>query len=383
MAEKRDYYEVLGVSKGASDADIKKAYRNVAKQYHPDLNPDNQEAEVKFKEASEAYEVLSDSSKKSQYDRFGHAGMNGGYGGGGGGAYGSNMDFGDLGDIFESFFGGGGRRANPNAPRRGEDIHTELTIDFFEACHGCKKQVTLPKTQNCDTCSGSGAKAGTQAQTCPHCNGAGTIRVQQRSPLLGVVTTTKACTHCQGKGKLIEHPCETCSGTGKVRKMTTFDLNIPAGISEGQSLSMRGNGHSGVNGGPPGDLNVTILVKPDSLFERRNGYDIYCEIPITYTQAVFGDELVVPTIDGKVKYTVPAGTQPGTKFRLKGKGVQKLGARGTGDQYIEITIDVPKNLDKAQSNALKEFEKTLTDSNYQKRGGFLTKLKELFEDNKG
>ncbi len=384
MAEdKRDYYETLGVNKGVSDDELKKAYRNEAKKYHPDLNPDNKEAEKKFKEVNEAYEVLSDSQKRQRYDQFGHAGVDPNYGAGGGaggfgGGFGGGFDFGDLGDIFEGFFGGGSsRRANPNAPRRGNDLHTSCTISFFEACKGVKKEVDIGKLDVCPDCNGTGAQAGTHAQTCPECNGAGQVRVTQRTPL-GAISTSKTCTRCSGKGKIITNPCTKCSGNGRIRKTKTIEIAIPAGIDDGQTLSVRGQGDSGINGGPAGDLNLTINVRPDTLF-KRDGYDIWCEIPLTYMQAVFGDELIVPTIDGKVKYNIPEGTQPGTVFRLKNKGVQRLNGRGTGDQFVEVTVEVPKGLNKSQKDALRTFENQLNEKQYEKRKGFFDKIKDMFE----
>lgn len=382
MAEnKRDYYEILGVNRGATEEEIKKAYRKEAKKYHPDLNPGDKEAERKFKEVNEAYEVLSDSQKRARYDQFGHAGVDPNFGAGGAGAGGfGGFDFGDLGDIFEGFFGGGfgtSRRANPNAPRRGNDIHTSYTIGFFEACKGVKKEIDITKMDTCSECHGSGARAGTHANTCPDCSGSGQVRITQRTPL-GSITTTRTCSRCGGKGKIIEQPCPKCSGSGRMRVAKKIVVDIPAGIDDGQTISLRGQGDNGINGGPPGDLNITISVRPDALF-RREGYDIWCEIPITYTQAVFGDELTVPTIDGKVKYTIPEGTQPGTVFRLRGKGVQRLNGRGTGDQFVEVTVEVPKNLTKAQKDALKSFEESLTEKQYEKRKGFFDKIKDMFE----
>lgn len=386
MAEdKRDYYEVLGIQKGASDDEIKKAYRKVAKQYHPDLNPDNKEAEKKFKEVNEAYEVLSDSSKRQRYDQFGHAGVDPSYGGGGGGYGGgaAGFDFGDISDIFEGFFGGGGfggsgRRANPNAPRRGSDLRIGCTITFFEACHGVKKTLDVNKQEPCTECSGSGSQKGHDPQTCTECNGTGQVRVTQRTPL-GAISTTRPCNKCGGSGKIVTHPCQACGGSGQTRRATKIEVNIPAGIDDGQTLALRGQGDSGGNGGPAGDLQVTVTVRPDPIF-RRDGYDIWCEMPLTYSQAVFGDDLIVPTIDGKVKYTINEGTQPGTVFRLKGKGVQNLNGRGRGDQYVEVTVEVPKNLNKAQKEALKSFESLLTDDKqYEKRKGFFDKLKNMFE----
>lgn len=383
---KRDYYEVLGVSKDASDDDLKKAYRQLAKQYHPDLNPGDKIAEQKFKEANEAYEVLSDKQKRARYDQFGHAGVDPSYGGGSGGAYGGGFggfgDFGDLGDIFSDFFGGGfgggGRRQNPNAPRRGGDLHIGCTIGFFEACKGTKQTVTISRQESCPDCNGSGSAPGHDPQTCPDCNGSGQVRVTQRTPL-GSISTTRSCTRCGGRGKIVSDPCRKCNGSGRVRQSRSIEINIPAGIDDGQTLAVRGQGDSGQNGGPSGDLNVTVSVRPDTLF-KRDGYDIWCEIPLTYSQAVFGDELTVPTIDGKVKYTIPEGTQPGTVFRLKGKGVQNLNGRGRGDQYVEATIEVPKGLNKAQKDALKNFDDLLTDEKqYEKRKGFFDKLKDMFE----
>ncbi|WMJ22482.1 molecular chaperone DnaJ [Paludicola sp. MB14-C6] len=384
MAEnKRDYYEVLGVQKGANDDEIKKAYRKEAKKYHPDLNPDNKEAERKFKEVNEAYEVLSDSQKRARYDQFGHAGVdpNFGAGGAGAGGFGGGFDFGDLGDLFEGFFGGGfggsSRRANPNAPRRGNDLHTSYTIGFFDACKGVKKDIEIAKMDSCPDCHGSGAQAGTQAQTCPECGGSGQVRVTQRTPL-GAISTSKTCTRCSGKGKIINNPCTKCGGNGRVRVTKKISVDIPAGIDDGQTIALRGQGDNGINGGPAGDLNITITVRPDTLF-RRDGYDIWCEIPVTYMQAVFGDELTVPTIDGKVKYTIPEGTQPGTVFRLRGKGVQRLNGRGNGDQFVEVTVEVPKGLNKTQKDALKSFEESLTDKQYEKRKGFFDKIKDMFD----
>lgn len=385
--EKRDYYEVLGLQKGASDAEIKKAYRQLAKKYHPDLNSDNPEAESKFKEVNEANDVLSNPDKRSKYDQFGHAGVDPSYGGGAGGYGGfggfsggfSGGDGIDLGDIFDSIFGGGGMRstANPNAPRRGSDIGVTLDISFMEACKGLTHDIEVNRVENCTKCSGSGAKTGTSPKTCPECNGAGKVRFQQRT-ILGAMQSTRPCTKCSGKGKIIESPCEECSGTGKQQKKKKISVNIPAGIDNGQTLAVRGEGNSGTNGGPSGDLNVRITVRPDPIFERRD-FDIWCEIPITYTQATLGAELTVPTIDGNVKYTIGEGTQPGTVFRLKGKGVKHLQRDGRGDQMVKVNIEVPKNLNKKQKEALQAFESTLEENNYAKRKSFFDKIKNAFE----
>ena len=382
--DKRDYYEVLSVQKGASDDEIKKAYRKLAKQHHPDLNPDNKESEQKFKEANEAYEVLSDRSKRAKYDQFGHAGVDPNYGAGGGyGGGGGGFDFGDLGDIFEGFFGGGGgfgssRRSNPNAPRRGNDLHTSCTISFFEACKGVKKTIDVNRLETCGSCNGNGSQKGHDPKSCTECNGSGQVRVTQRTPL-GAIQTAKACPKCAGKGKIITNPCQKCAGSGRVRNATKIDVTIPAGIDDGQTLAVRGQGESGLNGGPAGDLNITVNVRPDTLF-KRDGYDIWCEMPLMYSQVVFGDELTVPTIDGKVKYTIPEGTQPGTVFRLKGKGAQNLNGRGRGDQYVEVTIEVPKGLSKPQKEALKHFDELMTDDKqYEKRKGFFEKIKDILD----
>ena len=383
MAEKRDYYEVLGLQKGCTDEEIKKAYRQLAKKYHPDLNPDDKDAEAKFKEVNEAYEVLSDKEKKARYDQFGHAGVDpsaaaGGYGGYGGAG---GFDFGDLGDIFEGFFGGGfgSRKSNPNAPRQGRDIQTAITIDFFEACKGTKKQISIQRMERCEDCSGSGSAKGTSPQTCPECGGRGQVRVQQRTPF-GAITTQRVCSRCQGKGKIISNPCTKCHGSGSVRVSKRLEITIPAGIHDGQVLTVRGQGDAGINGGPNGDLNVAITVRPDVLF-KRDGYDIWCEVPITYMQACLGDEIDVPTIDGAVKQTIKEGTQPGTVLQLKGLGVQNLNGRGRGDQYIELTIEVPKNLTKGQKDILKQFEEALSERQYEKRKGFFQKLKNFIGNN--
>ncbi len=379
MAEKRDYYEVLGVSKGATDDELKKAYRKLAKQYHPDLNPDNKEAEIKFKEANEAYEVLSDKDKKARYDQFGHAGVDPSYGGGAGGYSGGFGGFGDMSDIFESFFGGfggGSSRANPNAPRRGQDIRANIIIDFMEACKGKTAEMRINKMETCSDCHGSGAKEGTSPKTCPDCNGTGTVKVGQRTPF-GVISQTKVCSRCSGKGKIIDSPCPTCSGQGRTRVAVTKKIDIPAGIDDGQTLQVRGFGDAGLNGGPSGDLNITVTVRPDPVFER-DGYDIHTEIPITYSQATLGDEIVVPTIDGRVKYVVPEGTQTGTVFRLKGKGVKRLNRSDRGDQYVKVNVEVPANLSKKQKELLNAFEQSLNDKNYEKRKTFFEKIKDSF-----
>jgi len=379
MAEqKRDYYEVLGVSKGASDDEIKKAYKKMARKYHPDLNPDNKEAEEKFKEVNEAYEILSDADKKSRYDQFGHAGVDPNFGAGGfGGGFDGGFDFGDLGDIFGSFFGGGfgggGRRTNPNAPQRGESIRLSLTISFEEAAFGCEKAVTVERMESCDTCHGDGCAPGTSPEVCPECRGTGTVQVRRQTPM-GVFATSAPCGKCGGKGKIIHQPCPDCRGAGSVRKRKTIQVSIPAGIDNGQTISVRSQGHAGKNGGPAGDLLVTITVRPHELF-RREGTSVLCEAPITFTQAVLGAELEIPTIDGKVKYDLPEGTQSGTTFRLKGKGIPSINGRGRGDQYVTVYIETPRNLNREQKEALKKFADTMGDNNYEERKKFFKKFK--------
>jgi molecular chaperone DnaJ len=387
LADKRDYYEVLGVSKSAGDDEIKKAYRQMAKKYHPDLNPGDKEAEAKFKEVNEAYEVLSDSTKKARYDQFGHAGVDPNYGAGAGGAGGAGFggfDFGDLGDIFEGFFGGGfggSARSNPNAPRRGADVEASVTISFLEACKGCEKDVTVSSMSECGECHGTGAAKGSSPQTCPDCGGRGQVRVSQRTPF-GVVQTSRTCSRCGGKGKIISNPCPKCHGGGRVRTSSTVHVTIPAGIDDGQAFSMSGRGDHGLNGGPAGDLIVNVNVRPDPIFTRR-GYDIWCDIPITYAQAVLGDEITVPTIDGKVKYTVPEGFQPETVVRLRGKGVQRVNARGRGDQYVKIMVEVPKDLNKQQKEALRNFDGMLNDKQHVKKKNFFETLRDNFTGGKG
>ena len=379
MAEqKRDYYEVLGVSRGASEDEIKKAYKKMARKYHPDLNPGDKTAEEKFKEVNEAYEVLSNPDKKARYDQYGHAGVdpNFGAGGFGGGGFDGGFDFGDLGDIFGSFFGGGfggGRRTNPNAPQRGESIRMSIAISFEEAAFGCEKEVTVERYETCDTCHGNGCAPGTSPEVCPDCHGTGTVQVRRQTPM-GVFATSAPCTKCGGKGRIIHQPCKDCRGSGMVRKKKTIQASIPAGIDNGQTISIRGQGNAGKNGGPAGDLLITITVRPHELF-RREGTSVLCEAPITFTQAVLGAELEIPTIDGKVKYTLPEGTQSGTTFRLKGKGIPSINGRGRGDQYVTVYIETPKNLNREQKEALKKFAETMGESEGEESKKFFKKFK--------
>ena len=381
--EKRDYYEVLGVSKTATDEEIKKAYRKLALKYHPDYNPGDKTAEEKFKEINEAHEVLSDPDKRKRYDQFGFAGVDPNYaasqgGAGGFGGFGG-VDLGDIfGDIFGGGFGGfagGGARSNPNAPRKGQDIRVRITLSFDEAVHGCKKNITITRQQTCTECNGTGAAPGTSPEVCPDCNGRGYTIQQQRTPF-GVMQSQQPCTRCGGKGKLIKTPCKVCHGSGRVATKKTLEVNIPMGIDDDQSIALRGMGDAGTNGGPAGDVIVMVTVRPDDLFQR-DGYDVWVTIPITFSQAVLGDNITVPTIDGKVEYNLPEGTQSGTTFRLRGKGIQYLNGRGRGDMYVKCDVEIPKKLNKTQREALKKFEGTLKEDNYEKRKGFFRKLKDI------
>ena len=372
MAEnKRDYYEVLGVSKGASEDEIKRAYKKLARKYHPDMNPGDKEAEEKFKEVNEANEVLSDPEKKARYDQFGFAGVDPSYGAGAGGAggYGGGFDFGDLGDIFGSFFGGfGGGQTRRNGPQRGESIRASVAVTFTEAAFGCEKEVSIERSEQCASCKGSGCAPGTTPEICPDCHGSGMVQVQQRTPM-GVFASSRPCQRCRGTGKIIHQPCADCGGSGAVRKRKTIKVTIPAGIDHGQTISLRGQGNAGKNGGPAGDLLITVMVRPHELF-RREGNDVFCEAPITFRQAVLGATLEIPTIDGPVKYDIPEGTQTGTVFRLRGKGIPALNGRGRGDQYVTVTIETPRNLNREQKEALKRFDETLGESSYEKRKSF-------------
>lgn len=377
MAEKRDYYEVLGVNKSASDADIKKAYRKLAKQYHPDVNPGDKAAEAKFKEANEAYEILSDSQKRSRYDQFGHAGTDpNSYGGFGGGGFG-DFDFGGIGDIFETFFGGAGfgkSSRNKTGPQKGTDLKYAMEISFDEAAFGCEKEISLNRMENCSTCGGSGSKKGSSSSTCKHCNGSGQVQFKQSTPF-GQFVNIKTCDVCKGEGKVIIDPCPSCNGKGKTRKSVKLKINVPAGIDDGQTISLRGEGEPGSRGGPTGDLYISIRVKAHPLFQRQ-GNDVVCEMPITFVQAALGAEMEVPTIDGKVKYSIPEGTQTGTVFRIRGKGIPYLRGNGRGDQFIKVNIEVPKRLNDKQKSILKEFAEISGDDTHEQRKSFFEKMKD-------
>lgn len=383
MADKRDYYEVLGVSKGATDDEIKKAYRKLARKYHPDLNKDNPEAAEKFKEIGEAYEILSDKDKRARYDQFGFAGVDPNYGAGQGGGFGGGFGFEDvdLGDIFGSFFGGGfgggGSRTNrANAPRQGESIRRTVMLSFEEAAFGCEKEIEIDRVEQCTECGGTGAEKGYTPETCSNCHGTGTVKQTQRTPF-GAFSSTGPCPNCRGTGKIIKKPCKKCRGTGQERRTRKLSVKIPAGIDDGQSVALRGQGGAGINGGPAGDVIVTVSIRPHPLFQR-DGYDVWCEVPISYAQACLGDKLIVPTIDGKVEYTMPAGTQPGTVFRMRGKGIQAVNGRGRGDQFVKVTLEVPKDLSDHQKDLLRKLEDSDTAQNHPQRKSFRDKMKDLF-----
>ncbi|PWL54742.1 MAG: molecular chaperone DnaJ [Clostridiales bacterium] len=386
MAEnKRDYYEVLGVSKTASDDEIKRAYRKLAKQYHPDLNPGDKAAETKFKEVNEAYEVLSDPQKKGKYDQFGFAGVDPNYGAGQGGygGYGSGFggfDMGDFGDIFSSIFGGGfgGSAAQSrNAPRRGEDLERSVQITFEEAAFGCAKDITVNRVEKCDDCNGTGAAKGSTVETCPVCHGSGQVRTTRRTAL-GTISTTGVCQSCGGKGKTIKQPCQNCRGAGYTRRARTISVKIPAGIDDDQTVVLRGQGNQGVNGGPAGDLLVTIRVGRHEFF-TRNGSNLLCTVPITFTQAALGDELEVPGLEGTFRYTIPEGVQSGTVFRIKNRGIAQVNSKNRGDYLLTVVVETPKNLNGKQKELLRELESISQDKNNAQKKGFFDKMKEKFK----
>ena len=381
MAEnKRDYYEVLGVQKGASNDEIKKAYRKLAMKYHPDRNPGDKTAEEKFKEVGEAYEVLSDDEKRSRYDQFGFAGVDPNYGAGQGGAgfggFGGFGDFGDFGDIFGSFFGGGSSRgSNANAPRRGENVMSRLELTFEEAAFGCEKEVGAMRIENCSSCNGTGSADGV-IETCATCRGSGQVRTTQN--FMGMqMQSTAACPQCGGKGKTIKTPCTTCKGKGKVRRTQKIKVKVPAGVDQGQSVRVRGEGCVGSNGGPDGDLLVEIYIKRHPIFTRR-GMDVLCEVPITFTQAALGAEIQVPTLDGKMPYEIPEGTQTGTIFTIAGKGIPEVNnPRRRGNQRFTVVVETPTKLSKEQKELLRQLDGTLEVT--PKRKKFFDTIKDLFD----
>ncbi len=375
IMDKRDYYEVLGVSKSASKDEIKKAYRKLSKKYHPDINKEPG-ADEKFKEVKEAYEVLSDDQKRSHYDQFGHTDPNQGFGGFGGGDFGG---FGGFEDIFSTFFGGGGsRRRDPNAPRQGADLQYTMTLNFEDAVFGKETEIEIPREENCETCNGTGAKKGTQPETCSHCHGSGQLNIEQNTPF-GRIVNRRVCNYCHGTGKEIKHKCSTCGGTGKVKKRRKIAVKIPAGIDDGQQLRIAGQGEPGTNGGPSGDLYVVFHIRSHEFFER-DGDDVYCEMPITFAQAALGDEIEVPTLHGKVKLKVPSGTQTGTKFRLRGKGIPNVRGRGIGDQHIIVKVITPTKLTEKQKQLLQEFAEISGDDHRDDHEeGFFDKVRRAFK----
>jgi len=376
---KRDYYEVLGVDRNATDEDIKRAYRKLAKKYHPDLNPGDAEAEAKFKEINEAYKVLSDPQARAQYDRFGHEGLSGqGFDG---------FDFGGfadggLGDIFDMFFGSGFGRTGTGSrrrrsPVRGADLRYDLKISFKEAAFGTKKEIEVVRQEICEECDGSGAKKGTKPEVCPTCNGTGEVSYTQNTAF-GRFINVRTCEQCHGEGEVITEFCPRCHGKGKIRRLRKISLNIPAGIDDGQAITLRGEGHTGERGGAPGDLYVYITVEPHSLFTRK-GYDLYCDIPITFGQAAMGARIEIPTLENKMEYEIPEGTQPGTVFRIKNQGIQHLRGTQRGDLYVRVNIDVPKRLNEKQKELLRQFEEMTYGKEYRdQKKNFFGKMKDVF-----
>lgn len=375
MAEKRDYYEVLGVAKTASEDEIKSAYRKLAKKYHPDLNPGNAEAEAKFKEVNEAYGVLSDADKRAKYDQYGTADPQAGFGGGGFsggfGGFGSGGFSGGFEDIFENIFGGftGSRRSN-NAPEQGRDLRVDMELTFEEAAFGAKKEINLTREESCDECGGSGAAKGTTAEVCQACHGSGQVRTTQNT-VFGSFSSTQQCTACHGIGRIIRTPCKKCGGKGRIRRARRISINVPAGIDNGQAITLRGEGEQGKRGGAAGDLYVYFSVKPHKLFKRR-GNDIYLEVAVSFANAALGAEITVPTLEDNIKYKIPEGTQPGTVFRIRGKGIKRLGGNDRGDMYITVGVEIPRRLSSKQKELLRAFDDSVTGNEPQekKRGIF-------------
>ena len=378
---KRDYYEILGVNKGASDDELKKAYRRLAMKYHPDRNPDDKSAEAQFKEAKEAYEILTDPNKRAAYDQYGHAGVDpsmghGGFGGGGAGGF-------DFGNIFEEIFrggggggfGGGGGRGGRSQVYRGADLRYDLEISLEEAAKGSQTRIRIPTETNCTTCKGSGAKAGTSAKTCGTCKGSGQVRMQQ-----GFFSVQQSCPHCHGSGKVIEDPCTDCHGRGRKRENKTLEIKIPAGVNEGDRIRLSGEGEAGVNGGPSGDLYVQISLRQHELF-TRDGDDLHCEIPITMTTAALGGDIDVPTLDGTASLRIPDETQTGKIFRLRGKGIIGMRSGVAGNLYVHVVVETPVNLSSEQKELLRQFQESLgerPDHHSPKEGGWQQKLRNFF-----
>lgn len=374
MADKRDFYEVLGLHKGATDDEIKKAYRKLAMKYHPDRNPDNKEAEEKFKEINEAYEILSDSEKRSMYDRFGHAGVdpNAGFGGGAGGfgGFGGAGGFGGFEDIFDMFGGafGGGGRARRNGPQKGRDIQKSITIDFTEAIFGCTKEIELAKNVRCKTCNGEGTAAGTTKSTCSNCGGSGQVS-QVSNTMFGRFQNVTACPNCHGSGKVIDTPCPDCGGQGSNRKTVKIKVDIPAGVDSENIIPLRGQGEPGINGGPEGDLYIVVNVRPHSTYKRK-GDNLYLELPITFDQAALGAKVKVPGFGETYSYTISPGTQTGSEFRLRGKGVTNPRTRRKGDLFVKVVVEIPTKLSSKEKKAIKEMADKMSDTAYPKKSHF-------------
>lgn len=377
--DKRDYYEVLGVAKTATDDEIKKAYRTLAKKYHPDLNGGDKDCEAKFKEVNEAYEVLSDPQKRARYDQFGHedpraGGAGGGYGDFTGG-FGGGFD-----DIFSAFFGGGfgggGQRAR--GPQRGDDLRYDLTITFEEAAFGCEKEISVTRDENCEECGGTGARKGTQPTQCPTCHGTGQVQSFVNTPI-GRVSNVRVCETCHGQGTIINDPCPKCSGRGRVRRNRKITIKIPAGIDNGMQIPLRKQGEPGLRGGENGDLYIFVTVKPHKLFTREN-YDLYCDVTVSFTQAALGGEIDVPTLNGMIKHNLPEGTQPGTVIRLRGQGIQNLRGAGKGDLYIKVNVEIPRKLTDKQKELLMQFDETLTGKEYEAKKSFFERVKDAFSN---
>jgi molecular chaperone DnaJ len=382
--QKRDYYEVLGVPKGASDDELKKAYRKLAKQHHPDLNPDDKSSEANFKEVNEAYEVLSDKDKRAKYDQFGHAGVDPNFGAGGfGGGFGGFEDL-DLGDLFGSFFGGGfgggGGGRTRNGPQKGQSLRANLTISFEEAAFGCQKEISLNRSEPCADCGGSGCAAGTTAEICSDCHGSGTVRIQRGAGGFAF-SSTQPCSRCRGTGKIIHQPCSTCRGEGARTTSKKISVNIPAGIDDGQAISLRGQGNAGKNGGPSGDLIVGVTIRPHPQF-RRDGTSVYFSQTVSFSHATLGAELLIPTIDGTVKYNLPEGTQSGTTFRLRGKGIPVLNSHGRGDQFVTIAVQIPTGLSREQKDALRAFDAAMSGEVTPAEAGEEDRPKSIFDKKK-
>lgn len=377
---KKDYYDVLGINRGSSEDEIKKGFRKLALQYHPDRNPDNKESEEKFKEINEAYQVLSDPQKKSQYDQYGTTEFNAGGSEGGFGGFGG-FDFSDIGgfgDVFESFFGGGGSsRRSQNGPKKGSDLEYALNLTFEEAIFGVEKEININRSESCEICSGSGAKAGTTAKSCDKCGGTGQVRVQRNTPL-GSFVSMSSCDKCGGKGKVISEPCTHCHGSGKTRKQRKIKINVPAGVDNGNIIPIRGQGEHGTNGGPAGDLYISLRAAAHKQF-KRDGLDIFIESHISFAKATLGTEIKVPTVDGDVKYEIPAGTQPGTKFRLRGKGVPKINSKVRGDEIVTVIVDIPKNINDKQKQALKAYMEAGGELDEHDKKTFMDKIKDTFK----